>query len=56
MIAWEGFISPEKMQNVTSYILSIKGSNPENPKKPEGTLYTPKQETASDTTKVQASL
>ncbi len=56
MIAWEGFISPEKMQNVASYILSIKGSNPENPKKPEGTLYTPKQETASDTTKVQASL
>lgn len=56
MIAWEGFISPEKMQNVSSYILTLKGSNPENPKKPEGELYTPKPETTSDTTKVQASL
>jgi cytochrome c oxidase cbb3-type subunit 3 len=41
MIAWEGFISPDKMQNVSSYILTLKGSNPENPKKPEGELYVP---------------
>jgi cytochrome c oxidase cbb3-type subunit 3 len=28
MIAWEGFISPEKMKNVSSYILTLQGTNP----------------------------
>lgn len=55
MIAWEGFISPEKMQNVASYILTLKGSNPENPKKPEGELYK-EEPVAADTVKVQAGL
>lgn len=55
MIAWEGFISPEKMQNVANYVLTLQGTNPENPKKPEGELYQPKT-TATDSTKVQASL
>lgn len=56
MIAWEGFISPEKMQNVSSYILTLKGSNPENPKKPEGEIYKPAGEVKADTIQVQASL
>jgi cytochrome c oxidase cbb3-type subunit III len=56
MIAWDGFISPEKMQNVSSYILTLKGTNPENPKKPEGEIYKPAGEVQSDTVKVQASL
>lgn len=56
MIAWEGFISPEKMQNVASYILTLKGSNPENPKKPEGEIYKPAGEIKADTVKVQASM
>jgi cytochrome c oxidase cbb3-type subunit III len=56
MIAWEGFISPEKMQNVASYILTLKGTNPENPKKPEGEIYKPAGEVKTDSVKVQASL
>lgn len=56
MIAWEGFISPEKMQNVSSYILTLKGTNPENPKKPEGEIYKPAGDVKADTVKVQASL
>ncbi len=56
MIAWEGFISPEKMQNVASYILTLKGTNPENPKKPEGEIYKPAEEVKADTVKVQTSL
>lgn len=56
MIAWDGFISPEKMQNVSSYILTLKGSNPENPKKPEGEIYKPADEVKADTVQVQASL
>lgn len=55
MIAWEGFISPEKMQNVSNYVLTLQGTNPENPKKPEGELYKAK-DTPADSTKVQASL
>ncbi|MBX2901711.1 MAG: c-type cytochrome [Cyclobacteriaceae bacterium] len=54
MIAWEGFISPEKMQNVANYVLTLQGTNPENGKKPEGELYKPKA--AADSVKVQASL
>ena len=27
MIAWEGFISPDKMQNVANYVLTLKGTN-----------------------------
>ncbi|HRE68028.1 MAG TPA: cbb3-type cytochrome c oxidase N-terminal domain-containing protein [Cyclobacteriaceae bacterium] len=57
MIAWEGFISPEKMQNVSSYILTLQGSSPENAKKPEGELYKPDAtQPSSDSVKVQASL
>ncbi|MFM9841024.1 MAG: cbb3-type cytochrome c oxidase N-terminal domain-containing protein [Cyclobacteriaceae bacterium] len=57
MIAWEGVISPEKIKNVSSYILTMQGSNPPNPKKPQGELYKPeKKEIKSDTVKTQASL
>ncbi len=56
MIAWEGFISPEKMKNVASYVLTLQGSNPANPKKPEGQISKPAQEVKSDTTKAQTSL
>lgn len=56
MIAWEGFISPEKMQNVANYVLTLKGTNPENPKAPQGEIYKPAEEVKADTVKVQASL
>lgn len=59
MIAWEGFISPEKMQNVSSYVLSLKGTNPANPKKPQGDLFkatAPLDSVKVDSVKVQASL
>jgi cytochrome c oxidase cbb3-type subunit III len=55
MIAWEGFISPEKMQNVASYILTLQGTKPENPKAPQGPLYKPTGQKA-DSVKVQAGL
>lgn len=58
MIAWEGVISPEKMKNVSSYVLTLRGTNPANPKKPEGDLVKPetKPEIKADTVKTQASL
>lgn len=57
MVAWGSALSPEKMQNVSSYILTLQGTNPPNGKAPEGELYVPKKEaTATDTVKTQASL
>jgi cytochrome c oxidase cbb3-type subunit 3 len=57
MVAWGGALSPEKMQNVSSYLLTLQGTNPPNGKVPEGELYVPKkEEAAADTVKTQASL
>jgi cytochrome c oxidase cbb3-type subunit 3 len=62
MIAWEGVISPEKMKNVSSYVLTLQGSNPANPKKPQGDLFKLEIEKLKvdsvkmDTVKTQAAL
>lgn len=39
MISWQTQLTPKQMQEVASYILSLKGTKPANPKAPEGTLY-----------------
>jgi cytochrome c oxidase cbb3-type subunit 3 len=39
MISWKTQLSPGNMQEVTSFILSLKGSNPQNPKAPQGDKY-----------------
>lgn len=36
MIAWQSQLSPNQMQEVASYIISLHGTNPPNPKAPEG--------------------
>ncbi|TAE47241.1 MAG: cytochrome C oxidase subunit III, partial [Bacteroidetes bacterium] len=41
MIPWLGQLKPKEIQNVASYILSLQGTNPANPKAPEGTEYIP---------------
>ncbi|AEI51547.1 cbb3-type cytochrome c oxidase N-terminal domain-containing protein [Runella slithyformis] len=46
MISWEKQLNPLKMQQVASYIISIKGSKTANPKAPQGEVYT---ETAAKT-------
>ena len=37
MIAWKKSLNPIQMQQVASYILSLKGTKPANPKEPQGT-------------------
>lgn len=60
MISWQGQLSAKEIQNVSSYILTLKGTNPPNPKAPQGTIYTPEAGGAdstaakTDTTKVAA--
>ncbi|MBU3681128.1 MAG: c-type cytochrome [Flavobacterium sp.] len=39
MISWKGTLKPKEMQKVGSYVLSLQGSNPVNPKAPEGEVW-----------------
>ncbi|WP_422359056.1 cbb3-type cytochrome c oxidase N-terminal domain-containing protein [Reichenbachiella sp.] len=39
MIAWGDVLSPTKMNDVASYIETLKGTNPANAKAPQGELY-----------------
>ena len=41
MVPWKDNLSPIKIQQVVSYILSIQGTNPEGAKAPEGDLWVP---------------
>jgi len=40
MPPWERILKPEQLNHVTAYVLSLKGTNPPNPKAPEGTPVT----------------
>ena len=47
MIAWEPLLSPEQMQQVTSYIMTMVGTDPANAKAPQGDPYQEETEEAS---------
>ncbi len=53
MIAWEAQMSPSEIQSVASYILTLKGTNPPNPKAPQGEKYSPETGAAGDSTSVK---
>lgn len=40
MIAWKNDLRPRDMQEVASYIKTLSGTNPPNPKDPQGELFT----------------
>ncbi len=52
MTKWDGMLSPSKMQEVASYVLSLQGTTPASPKEPQGDLLeaAPTEEAASDST------
>jgi cytochrome c oxidase cbb3-type subunit 3 len=54
MISWQSQLSPGDMRDVSSYILTLQGTTPANPKEPQGELYvpeeTPEEETAAEET------
>ncbi|ELR70756.1 Cytochrome c oxidase subunit CcoP [Fulvivirga imtechensis AK7] len=56
MISWEPLLSPNQMQNVTSYIMSLGGTNPPNAKGPQGELYQPQNDEADEPVLEEASL
>lgn len=39
MIAWKGTLKPKEIQAVASYVISLKGSNPKDPKAPDGEIW-----------------
>lgn len=39
MVAWKGTLKPTEIQLVSSYVLSLKGSNPKDPKAPDGDVW-----------------
>jgi cytochrome c oxidase cbb3-type subunit 3 len=39
MVAWKGTLKPSEIQLVASYVLSLKGSNPKEPKEPQGEIW-----------------
>ncbi len=49
MISWEPLLSPEQMQNVASYIMTLSGTNPPNPKAPQGEVYAPEDNQPEET-------
>lgn len=48
MISWKAQLKAGDMQKVASYILSLQGTTPPNPKAPEGELYTPKTDAPAE--------
>lgn len=48
MQAWNKNLRPANMQEVASYILSLAGTNPPNPKEPQGEVYTPEEQIAAE--------
>jgi len=44
MIAWKGQLSDKQIHQVASYVVTLQGTNPPNPKAPEGEKYVPEAE------------
>ena len=48
MISWKTQLRPAEIHSVSSYILSLQGSNPPNAKEPQGDLYVPESVVTTD--------
>lgn len=47
MIAWKGTLKPKEIQAVASYVISLRGSNPKDPKAPDGEIWVDENAPAS---------
>jgi len=41
MLTWRGVLNPEQIKAVSSYVFTLRGSNPKNPKPAENTVQAP---------------
>ncbi len=39
MVSWQTQLNPKQMQEVASFVLSLQGTHPANPKEPQGTIW-----------------
>lgn len=53
MISWQSQLTPSDMQKVASYILTLEGTNPPNPKAPQGTIWKEEPAAADSTATAQ---
>ena len=59
MVAWKSNLSAKDIQSVSSYIMTLEGTNPPDAKAAEGEIWTetaatePAQEAVTDTNKVE---
>lgn len=53
MISWKGTLKPKEIQKVASYILSLQGSNPKDPKPSEGEVWLDESTPINDATAVK---
>lgn len=44
MIAWKNVLTPVEIRNVASFVTTLRGTEPANPKEPQGELYQPEPE------------
>ncbi|MCO6149216.1 cbb3-type cytochrome c oxidase N-terminal domain-containing protein [Flavobacterium sp. NRK1] len=51
MVAWKGTLKPSEIQLVASYVLSLKGSNPKDPKEPQGDVWVQEDEKQAEPAK-----
>jgi len=56
MPAWGKVMSPTDVRDVVFYVMSLQGTNPANPKAPQGDLVKPEPKAQTDSTKVVAAL
>ncbi|MGQ7944763.1 cbb3-type cytochrome c oxidase N-terminal domain-containing protein [Flavobacterium sp. WC2509] len=49
MIAWKGTLKPKEIQAVASYVISLRGSNPKDPKAPDGEIWVDENAPKTDT-------
>nr|WP_315223444.1 cbb3-type cytochrome c oxidase N-terminal domain-containing protein [uncultured Flavobacterium sp.] len=54
MISWKGTLKPKEIQKVASYILSLQGSNPKDPKAPDGEIWVDESVAKNEVTEVNA--
>ncbi|WP_417351369.1 cbb3-type cytochrome c oxidase N-terminal domain-containing protein [Flavobacterium alkalisoli] len=51
MVAWKGTLKPSEIQLVASYVLSLQGTNPVDPKAPDGEIWKDEAKTDGDSDK-----
>jgi cytochrome c oxidase cbb3-type subunit III len=56
MPAWGKVMSPQDVRDVTFFIMSLRGTNPPNPKAPQGVEYKPEQVSPKPDTTITAQL